>query len=108
MWELIRANKRNSIILMACMAFVLMTLGFAIGAAVSGQVEGGLIGLLIATVVWLVMMLVSYSSGDQIFLAASKAKLVTHDVHPQLFNIVEDMKIAAALPAMPRRLPSGE
>ncbi len=102
MWELIRANKRNSIILMACMAFVLMTLGFVIGASVSGTVEGGILGLLIATGVWLVMMLVSYSSGDQIFLAASKAKLITHDVHPQLFNIVEEMKIAAALPAMPK------
>jgi len=102
MWELIRANKRNSIILMACMAFVLMVLGFVIGTAVSGAIEGGIIGLLIATGVWLIMMLVSYSSGDQIFLAASKAKLVTHDVHPQLFNIVEEMKIAAALPAMPK------
>lgn len=102
MWELIRANKRNSIILMACMAFVLMALGFVIGTAVSGAIEGGIIGLLIATGVWLIMMLISYSSGDQIFLAASKAKLVTHDVHPQLFNIVEEMKIAAALPAMPK------
>ena len=58
MWELIRANKRNSIILMACMAFVLMSLGFAIGAAVSGQVGGGFIGLFIATAVWLIMMLI--------------------------------------------------
>jgi heat shock protein HtpX len=102
MWELIRANKRNSIILMACMAFVLMTLGFVIGAAVSDAVEGGLIGLFVATGVWLIMMLISYSSGDQIFLAASKAKLITYDVHPQLFNIVEEMKIAAALPVMPK------
>lgn len=102
MWELIRANKRNSIILMATMALVLMALGFIIGAAVSGAPEGGILGLLIATGVWLVMMLISYSSGDWIFLKASNAKLVTHDVHPQLFNIVEEMKIAAALPAMPK------
>ena len=87
---------------MACMAFVLMVLGFVIGAAISGAVEGGVFGLLIASAVWLIMMLISYSSGDQIFLAASKAKPVTHDVHPQLFNIVEEMKIAAALPAMPK------
>ena len=49
MWELIRANKRNSIILMATMAIVLMALGFAIGAAVSGAPEGGILGLIIAT-----------------------------------------------------------
>ncbi|MBC8216997.1 MAG: peptidase M28, partial [Planctomycetes bacterium] len=102
MWELIRANKRNSIFLMVTMALVLMALGFVIGASVSGAVEGGFLGLIVATVVWLILMLISYSSGDQIFLAASKAKLVTHDVHPQLFNVVEEMKIAAALPAMPK------
>ena len=84
MWELIRANKRSSILLMALMAVVLM-----------------LVGLIIATVIWLVLTLISFSSGDQILLAASRATPVTHDVHPQLFNIVEEMKIAAGLP-MPK------
>jgi len=101
MWELIRANKRNSIVLMVVMAVVLLLVGFVIGLAWFGP-EGGLFGLMIATVVWLVMMLVSFSSGDQILLAASKATRVTHDVHPQLFNVVEEMKIAASLPAMPK------
>ncbi len=101
MWELIRANKRNSIILMALMAAVLMTLGLVIGAGVFGA-EGGFIGLIIAAAVWLLLTLVSFASGDQIFLAASRAKPVTHDVHPQLFNVVEEMRIAAALPAMPK------
>jgi heat shock protein HtpX len=101
MWELIRANKRNSIILMALMAAVLMALGLVIGMAVFGA-EGGFIGLIVATGIWLVLLLVSFSSGDQIFLLASRAKPVTHDVHPQLFNVVEEMRIAAALPAMPK------
>ena len=102
MWELIRANKRNSIVLMALMAVVLLLLGFVIGMAFTGKPEGGFFGLMIATVIWIVLTLVSFSSGDQIFLAASRAKPVTHDVHPQLFNVVEEMKIAAALPAMPK------
>jgi heat shock protein HtpX len=101
MWELIRANKRNSIILMVIMATVLLLLGFIIGLAFFGT-EGGLFGLMIATAIWVVLTLISLSSGDQIFLAASKAKPVTHDVHPQLFNIVEEMKIASGLPAMPK------
>ncbi|MHC4227419.1 MAG: M48 family metallopeptidase [Planctomycetota bacterium] len=102
MWELIRANKRNSIILMAIMAMVLLILGFVIGMAFSGSPGGGFIGLMIATAIWVVLTLVSFSSGDQILLAASRAKPVTHDVHPQLFNVVEEMKIAAGLPAMPK------
>jgi heat shock protein HtpX len=101
MWELIRANKRNSIVLMVLMAVVLLLLGFVIGIAFFGT-EGGLYGLMIATAIWIVLALISLSSGDQILLAASKAKPVTHDVHPQLFNVVEEMKIAAGLPAMPK------
>ncbi|MHC4587455.1 MAG: M48 family metallopeptidase [Planctomycetota bacterium] len=101
MWELIRANKRSSIVLMVLMAVVLVLLGIVIGMAFFGA-EGGFFGLIIATAIWLVLTLISFSSGDQILLAASKAKPVTHDVHPQLFNIVEEMKIAAGLPAMPK------
>jgi len=101
MWELIRANKRNSIFLMVIMAAVLLLLGFIIGLGFFGT-EGGFFGLMIATAIWIVLTLISFSSGDQILLAASKAKPVTHDVHPQLFNVVEEMKIAAGLPAMPK------
>ena len=86
---------------MVMMAVVLLLLGFIIGEAVSGQ-EGGFFGLMIAMAIWLVLTLISLSSGDQILLAASHAKPVTHDVHPQLFNVVEEMKIAAGLPAMPK------
>ena len=49
MWELIRANKRDSVLLMALMAVVLLALGLVIGLAVVGP-EGGLIGLGIAAV----------------------------------------------------------
>jgi len=101
MWELIRANKRNSIILMVLMATVLMALGVVVGLAVFGP-GGAFSGLIVASIIWLILALVSLSSGDQILLAASKAQPVTHDVHPQLFNVVEEMKIAAGLPVMPK------
>jgi len=101
MWELIRANKRNSVILMVLMAATLLLLGYVIGAAYAGQ-QAGFIGLIIAAVIWFILAIVSFSSGDQILLSASKAVPVTHEEHPQLFNIVEEMKIAAGLPAMPK------
>ncbi|UCD50889.1 MAG: M48 family metallopeptidase [Phycisphaerales bacterium] len=101
MWELIRANKRNSVLLMAVMAMVLLLVGAVIGLAVFGP-QGALFGVIAATVLWLFLTLLSFSSGDQILLAASRAQPVTHDVHPQLFNVVEEMKIAAGLPAMPK------
>ncbi len=100
MWELIRTNKRNSILLMTIMASVLLALGGIIGLYVVGP-EGVPFGLAIALAIWLILTLVSFSAGDQILLSASRAKLITHDIHPQLFNVVEEMKIAAGLP-MPK------
>jgi heat shock protein HtpX len=73
MWELIRANKRSSIVLIVMMAVVLLLLGFVVGYAVTSSPAGGFIGLMIATVIWIVMTLISFSSGDQILLAASRA-----------------------------------
>jgi heat shock protein HtpX len=85
---------------MMLMAATLLLLGYIIGAAYAGQ-QAGFIGLIVASVIWLVLAIVSFSSGDQILLNASNAKQITHADHPQLFNIVEEMKIAAGLPAMP-------
>lgn len=102
MWEQIRVNKRNSVILMGLLMVVLSGLGFLLGISFGGDPAAGLMGVIIATAVWLVMLLISFSSGDQILLASSRAQPVTPDVHPQLFNIVEEMKIAANLPKLPK------
>ena len=83
------------------MAAVLLFLGFVIGVSFAGP-EAGFFGLIIAAAIWLILTLISFAGGDQILLASSNAVPITHDVHPQLFNIVEEMKIAAALPAMPK------
>ncbi|PKL49313.1 MAG: peptidase M28 [Planctomycetes bacterium HGW-Planctomycetes-1] len=101
MWEQIRANKRNSILLLALMATVLALLGWFIGRAFSPDPAAGLFGIVIALFVWMILAMVSFAGGDAIFLAASKATPVTKDVHPQLFNVVEEMAIAAQLP-MPK------
>jgi heat shock protein HtpX len=98
MWEQIRANKRNSILLLILMAVVLGLLGWVIGMAVSPDPMAGVFGLTVALIIWLILAMVSFSSGDAIFLAASKALPVTKDIHPQLFNVVEEMAVAASLP----------
>jgi len=102
MWEQIRVNKRNSVILLGVMGVVLCGLGFVLGIAFGGSRDAGWIGMFVATIIWVVMMLLSLFGGDQILLASSRATPVTADVHPQLFNIVEEMTIAANLPKMPK------
>ena len=101
MWEQIRANKRNSILLLALMAAVLALLGWFIGRSISPDPIAGLFGIVIALIIWMILAMVSFSSGDAIFLTASKAVPVTKAVHPQLFNVVEEMAIAAQMP-MPK------
>jgi len=82
---------------MVLMALALFLLGYLIGFVFFGP-HGAFLGLIIASAIWIIMTLISFSGGDQIFLLASKAKPVTHDVHPQLFNVVEEMAISASLP----------
>ncbi len=102
MWELIQENKRKSWMLFFAMGGCLLVLGYVIGAAWMPHQDGGILGVMIAGMVWFFMSLVSYFSGDSILLSLSGAKAVNHDVHPQLFNVVEEMKISANLPVMPK------
>ena len=85
--------------------FILMGIGLMLlGAAISYFLNPqgmGIDGIIIAIVIWIIMSLISYYQGAKILLAASKAQKVTPDVHPQLFNIVEEMRIASGLPNMP-------
>lgn len=101
MWEVIRSNKRKSLILFIAMGICLVLLGYLVGA-VFFPPDGGISGIFLALGVWFFLSLVSFFSGDSILLAVSKAKEVSHDVHPQLYNIVEEMKIAANHPVMPK------
>jgi heat shock protein HtpX len=101
MWELIRSNQRKSFFLLFGMASCLLALGYVIGMAVD-PVMGGIYGVLTALAVFAVMFLVSYFGGDSILLGVSKALEISPDVHPQLFNVVEEMKIASGLPSMPK------
>jgi heat shock protein HtpX len=101
MWEAIRANKRKSAGLVILLAFVLMFLGYAIGGSFDPQ-AGGILGVVIAMAMWVGMMLASVAGGEKILLATTGAREVTRDSAPRLFNLVEEMKIASGLPAMPR------
>lgn len=100
MWDIIQSNRRKSVGLIFVLAAVLMGLGWAIGYTLDPA--GGIPGVLAAMVVWVVMMLTSFAGGEAILLASAGARQVTHDDAPRLFNIVEEMKIASGLPAMPR------
>ncbi len=101
MWELIAANRRKSMFLFAGMAIILCVLGYLIGHIVHPE-GGGNLGLFMAVAIWVVLSALSVFGGSSLILRLSHAREVTSDVHPQLFNVVEEMKIAAGIDHMPK------
>ena len=99
MWEAIRANKRRSFVLITLMAFVLMGLGYSIGLVWAP--DWAFVGLVAAFAVWLVLWMVAVSAGKGVVLGSMGAHRIEHDDYPVLFNVVEEMSIAAGLPKMP-------
>ncbi|HOX26134.1 MAG TPA: M48 family metallopeptidase [Candidatus Krumholzibacteria bacterium] len=99
MFEAIAANRRKSAALVVLMAVLLGGLGYALGEYFAQG--GGLVGLAGAAVLWLILTLVSWSQGDQIFLSMSGARKVGPDDLPVLWNVVEEMTIASGLAKMP-------
>ena len=91
-------NKRKSTLLMLAFFMLVVALGWVIGMVYGA----GYYGLAVAALIAAVMTLIAFFSGDRVILALSRAKQVSKESHPQLFNVVEEMKIAAGLTRMPR------
>lgn len=101
MWELIAQNRRRSFLLFIGMGATLIILGYLVGAAWAPP-DGGILGVAVALIVWSVLAMVAYFSGDSIMLNMAGAKEISRDISPQLFNVVEEMKIAGSLTKIPR------
>ena len=102
MWEAISANQRRSALLIASLAALLAILGMAIGFLMGGRPQAAYFGAFVGICIWGVLLLVNLMGGESVLLSSANAREVAHDEAPQLYNVVEEMRIAAALPAMPR------
>ncbi len=101
MWEQIRSNQIRSACVVTGMALLLGAIGAALGMMLGGP--GGMaVGVGAALLVWLILWLVSVANGDDVFLRMARAREIQRADHPVLWNVVEEMSIAAALPKMPR------
>jgi len=101
MWEVARKNKQRSAILLIFMGVLLIFLGFFIGMTLDPE-SGGFIGIFLALTLYFILLIVAFAQGSNIILKMSNAKEIKYDDHPQLFNIVEEMRIAAGMPVMPK------
>ena len=94
MFELIRSNKRRSMLLVAGFILVVALVGAAIGAIVGN----GLVFTLVALVFSGVIAFASYWRADKIALAVSRARPAPLEEYQRLHNLVEGLCIAGGLP----------
>jgi heat shock protein HtpX len=96
MYDEIARNKRNSWVLVIVITAFLLLLGYVIGEYWGRGFGYG--GIVLALIVAVIAGLVSYYGGGGIILALSRAKKIEKKDHPQLFNVIEELSIAAGLP----------
>ena len=80
------------------MGLLLVFIGWFIGIVFAAN---GIAGLIIALIIWGIMTLVAYFQGDNILLSVAGAKKISPSDHQQLYDVVEEMKIASGLEKMP-------
>ncbi len=98
MWEQIRANQIRSTFIVFFMGALLLLLGASLGAYFFDSAEAGAV---LALILWGIMNLVALFQGDDILLSLGKARKVTKEEFPRLYNVVEEMSIASGLPVIP-------
>jgi len=94
MYELIAANKRRSILLIAGFVVLLGLVGAAVGVLLGYGVQGTIAALVFAGA----MAFASYWKADSIALAVSRARPADPEQYPRLHNLVEGLCIAGGLP----------
>jgi heat shock protein HtpX len=104
-----KANRRNTLLLLLLLTLLAAAFGYLIGWALEGEVTDdvpllsvvGLVAggaLATASVIW---SGISLALGSRMVLSMAEAKPIEKQDAPQLFNVVEEIAIAAGIP-MPR------
>jgi heat shock protein HtpX len=94
MYDLIRSNKRRSVLLIIAFLAVVALIGFAFGVVFGNGIAATVIALVIGGIV----AFVSYWKADKIALAVSRAHPADPQEYARLHNIVEGLCIAGGLP----------
>jgi len=94
MYDLIRANKRRSVLLIIAFVAIVALIGFAFGIVFGN----GLAATIIALVIGALVAFTSYWKADKIALAVSRARPADPQQYARLHNIVEGLCIAGGLP----------
>lgn len=97
MYNQIAANKRKSILLVLIFIIVLAGVGYGYHWFY-GSGRTPYAGIIFAIVISLFLTSISYFAGDKIALFSSGAKKITKEENRYLYNLVENLCLAAGLP----------
>lgn len=95
MYEQISRNNRDSWLLVMAVTLLLAALGYAIAGAEGFPWE---VGVGVAVLTAMLACAVAYFGGRGMVLTVADAEPITKGDNPRLFNVVEEMAIAAGLP----------
>ncbi len=94
MYEQIAANKRRSVFLILFFLVMIFALAWAFGQIT----DFGRYAIIPAAILAVFMTWGSYFYSDRIALSVSKARPVSKEEYPHLYNVVEGLAIAAGIP----------
>jgi len=104
-----RVNRRNTLLLLIVLTTLAALVGYVIGWLLEGEVSdtvplwsrAGLFAAALMAAVSVGWSMISLAFGDKMVLTMANAKEIEKADAPQLYNVVEEMAIAAGVP-MPR------
>lgn len=104
-----KANRRNTLLLLIILTALAALTGYVLGWALEGEAtdrvplwsKAGLVIALLMAAVSVGWSLLSLAWGDKLVLSMAGARQIDKADAPQLYNVVEEMSIAAGVP-MPR------
>ncbi|MBI5076828.1 M48 family metallopeptidase [Candidatus Falkowbacteria bacterium] len=96
MYNQIASNKRKSVLLIFIFIIILVGVGYAYDWFY-GSAQTPYVGIIMALVISLLMTSISYFAGDKIALFASGAKKISKEDNRYIYNLVENLCIAAGL-----------
>ena len=104
-----RVNRRNTLLLLIVLTAIAALVGYVIGWLLEGEAsdtvpllsKAGLVAAALMAVVSVGWSMISLAFGDKLVLTMANAKEIDKADAPQLYNVVEEMAIAAGVP-MPR------
>src|SRR5699024_6046389 len=95
LYKQVLQNKRKTVWLITVFSIIVLAVGWAIGYFFS---DSPLAGLIITLIIVAFYVPITYATANSQVLNMAGAKKIKREDHPQLFDVVEELSLAARIP----------